>query len=189
VLRSIAAASFLAGSAVMALNSPASAAPGEVVSDVRAGDDGVVVGTARFSRVSVEGGQRLRILVEVPGGIDETHVCLSTEPFTQRAAAGSCPYTQGATGTTASYDIALPAQYVGRTVHVQLHVVTGDETAFAGWRQGNPFYGTVAVDDPTPSTEVPVGAAGIAVLAGVLAAGAGLAHRRSRRSRTDALEH
>lgn len=189
VTRSIAATAFFAGSVAMVLAPPASAAPGEVVSDVRAGDDGVVVGSARFSRVSVDGGQRLRIFVEVPGGIDESHACLSDQEFTRRVPARSCPYSKGASGTSCGYDIALPAEYIGRTVHVQLHVVTGEETAYAGWRAGNPFYGTVAVEDPTPSTEVPVGAAGVALLAGALAVGTGVAHRRSRRPSTRPAEH
>ena len=127
--------------------------------------------------VASDGSDTLTLSMTVPGGIKESQVCLSADPFTSRASPGQCPYSQGNTGTTANYTIPLDATYAGRTVHVQAHVVSKGDTAYAGWQPG--FYGEVAVAAPD-GTQVPagtVGGIGLAVLAGFFAV---LTFRRRR---------
>ena len=127
---------------------PAAAADSTVQADIRAGADGVLVGSANFQRTVASGGsETLTLVMSVPNGIKESHVCLSDQPFTNRVSPGRCPFSQGKTGTTASYTIPLGTTYAGRTVHVQAHVVTRGDTAYAGWQPG--FYGEVAVPPPT----------------------------------------
>jgi hypothetical protein len=153
-----------------------------VTSAIRSGAKGTTVGQATFERTRTAEGQTLTVTLSVPAGIDESHVCISSQPFTQRATAGQCPYTQGATGTTAVYTIDLGS--MAGTIYVQAHVVIGDETAYAGWQPGRgggaSFYGNVAVEDPGgEGTPVPVGAIGVLALSGVMVGG--LALRRGAR--------
>lgn len=147
-----------------------------VQSPIKAGAKGTKVGQATLERTRTAGAQTLTITLSVPGGIAESHVCLSDQPFTQRVAPGQCPYAQGATGTKATYVIDLGTRT--DTVYVQAHVVTGQDTAYAGWQpaDGNAsFYGNVAVADPGgDGTPVPVGAIGVLALSGMVAGGLAL---------------
>ena len=149
---------------------PAMAADSTVTAEIRSGADGILVGSADFRRtVASDGSDTLTLVMSVPGGISESQVCLSPDAFTSKASPGQCPFSQGKTGTTASYTIPLDATYAGRTVHVQAHVVTKGNTAYAGWQPG--FFGEVAVPAPggTPVPAGTVGGVGLAVLASVFA--------------------
>ena len=126
---------------------PAAAATTTLTVDIRAGADGVLVGSANFQRtVASDGSDTLTLVLSVPGGIKESHVCLSDQPFTKRVSPGRCPFSQSSTGTSASYTIPLGTTYAGRTVHVQAHVVTKGNSAYAGWQPG--WFGEVAVPAP-----------------------------------------
>jgi hypothetical protein len=131
-----------------------------VTSDIRANSEGNLVGTAQLQRSAAsDGTETLSLHMSIPGGITESSVCLAAQPFTSRASPGSCPYAQGATGTTADYQIALGTSDSGQTLYVQAHAVTQGNTAYVGWQAGQPFFGNVAVAAPS-STPVPVGALG-----------------------------
>ena len=153
-----------------------------VTTNIKAGSKGTKVGEATLERRRSAGTQSLTVTLSVPGGIKESHICISSEPYTRRIPPGQCPYAQGATGTSAVYTIDLGSRT--GPVYVQAHVVTGSETAYAGWQPGgggaSAFYGNVAVADPGgEGTPVPVGAIGVLALSGVVAGG--LALRRGAR--------
>ena len=179
-LAAVAASLVVLAAFAVAAARPAMAADSTVTSEIRAGADGTLVGSAEFRRtVASDGSDTLTLLMSVPGGIKESQVCLSPQAFTGRASPGQCPYSQGNTGTTAYYTIPLDATYAGRAVHVQAHVVTKGNTAYAGWQPG--FYGEVAVPAPD-GTQVPagtVGGIGLALVAGFFAV---LTFRRRRSS-------
>ncbi|MCA1845044.1 MAG: hypothetical protein LC792_17985 [Actinobacteria bacterium] len=168
--------------AVLAVSGLAMAAPGSaagadttgtVTAGIAAGSDGATVGQAVFTRTTTGSGETLQIDLSVAGGIKESHVCLSATPFTDRRPPGSCPYQQGETGTTARYTIDLGTTYAGRPVYAQVDVVTGADTAYAGWHAGQPFYGNVEVAATGEATAVPVGtigAVGLALLLGAVLA-------------------
>lgn len=167
------------------LAGPVHAETGTTTVDIKVstGNKAEVVGTATFTRsINADGTETLTIDLSVPGGIDESHVCLSGEPFTSRVAAGSCAYAQGSTGTTARYVIPLGTTYVGDPLYAQVHVVTGDNTAFAGWQDGNPFYGNVRIEAVIGTNPVPaVNLIGGVTLTLLLSVGLaiGLVRRRS----------
>ena len=173
---------FVAGLALLtfALGSagPASAA-GSITVDVLAGNTAAKVGTATFTRsLQSNGSETLTVHFAVPGGIEASHVCLQAQPFSGRVSPGQCPYTQGATGTSADYTIDLGRTYVGRDLFVQASVVTNNTTAFAGWLDGSPFYGNVRL--AADAATVPVGALGGLALALILAVALGTRLRRRR---------
>ena len=156
--------------AVLAGTAPALAADVTVSAEIRANRTADLIGNAQFVRTAAaDGSEVLNVRLDVPRGMSESHICLASEPFTRRVPAGSCPYAQGATGTSAVYSIPLAASDVGRTVYVQAHVASRGDTAYAGWTDGQPgFYGNVAVAAPGDPTEVPPGALGGLGLAGIL---------------------
>ena len=149
-----------------------------VTTTVAANSTGDVIGSATFTRTASGGTDTLRIHLSVSAGISESHVCLSSQPFTSRVNPGSCPYSLGATGTTADYTIDLGSAYEGQPVYAQVHVVSKGATAYAGWHAGSPFYGNVEVRADLPGTTVPVGMAGSLGLALLLAVSLLLAHRQ-----------
>lgn len=139
---------------------------------IKSGAEGTKVGDATFTRTRSAHGQTLTIRLSVPGGISQSHVCISDHAFTSRIPPGQCPYSQGETGSAATYTIDLGSRT--GTVYVQAHVITKGETAYAGWERGSggPFYGNVAVADPSgDGTPVPVGAVGALALSGLLMGG------------------
>ncbi|MBV8385230.1 MAG: hypothetical protein JO155_00415 [Acidimicrobiia bacterium] len=139
-----------------------------VTSPIQSGADAQTVGSATFTRAAQsDGSSVVTVAASVPGGISESHLCYSTQPFTSRVPPGQCPLSQGNTGSTATYQLSSSAT---GTLYFQLHVVTSGNTAYAGWQSGKPFYGNVAVDAPAASTSVPVGTLGglgVALLAGM----------------------
>ena len=151
---------------------PAAAADTTVTADVRATQSGTSVGTATFTRTAeADGTETLLIQASTNGDITASHVCLSDTPFTSRVSAGSCPYQQGATGSSVSYQIDLGSAYAGQRLYVQFHLDVSGETAFAGWQDGNPFYGNVevpAVSNPAAVPAGSVGALGLAALLGLV---------------------
>jgi hypothetical protein len=183
-----AAAATLAGGLLLAAVGPAAAAATTASADVGAGSTGAKVGTATFTRTAASGGtETLAVNLSVPGGITESTVCLSAQPFTSRVSPGQCPYKLGATGTSASYSINLGSTYAGKPLYAQVHVVTNGDTAFAGWQSGNPFYGNVQLAAALADTTVPVLPVGGLLTAALAAAGlAGLLARRRRAAPLDA---
>jgi hypothetical protein len=128
---------------------PASADPSPVHSSIQAGNDHQTVGDATFTRTdNGDGTETLTVDISVPGGITEDHLCLSTSAYTSRQSPGSCAYGHENLGgvTSDQYVVNLGSDYVGQTIYAQLHVVTQGATAYAGWQDGNPFYGNVAID-------------------------------------------
>lgn len=177
------------GAAVLALSLLSSAAyaqTGGITVDLRAGNNATAVGTATFTRTTnATGEETLTVDLSVPAGIDESHVCLSAEPFSSRQPPGSCPYAQGATGTTARFVIPLGRTYVGEPMHVQASVVTDDSTAFAGWRDGNPFFGSVRIEAVIGTVEAAAGnVIGVVALGSLLSVSLLVAVAR-RRAATD----
>ena len=170
---------------VLALASPAGAEELTIEETISAGTDKVAIGTATFTRTTTEDGETLTVHMDVAAGIDESSICLSDQPFTSRLAPGGCDYKQDATGTTADYVIDLGTAYLGETLYVQAHVVSGEDTGFAGWVDGNPFFGNVEVR-VVGSAVVPVGAVGGLGL-GLMAAG--LLGAVSLRRRSPATAH
>ena len=160
------------GALVFGAGAPAWASSGSsvtVTSPIQAGSDAQTVGSATFTRtVAADGTSAVTVHAAVPEGIQESSLCWATEPFTSRVAPGQCPLSQGKTGSTVDYQVSSSST---GTLYFQLHVATeGGDTAYAGWQPGKPFYGNVAVDAPSVSTSVPVGAfggLGVAGLAGV----------------------
>lgn len=171
ILRTIIGAGLL-----LAVSLPTSPAHGETATttvDVKAGKEAQTVGTATFTRTADEGGsETLTVDLSVAGGIEESHVCISDEPYSSRMAAGSCPYAQGSTGTTARFVIPLGTSRVGDPIYTQTSVVTGDETAFAGWVDGEPFFGNVRIEAVIAGSTVPagnlIGLVGLSVLLGLV---------------------
>lgn len=151
---------------------PAHAATETTTADIESGSDAALIGTATFTRTSSDdGSESLSVHLSVAGGITESHICLSDAPFTSRASAGQCPYSQGNTGAAADYTIPVGTTYAGRAVYVQAHVVNQGNTAYAGWQPGKPFFGNVAVAAAADETPVPPGAAGGIGLAVLVALG------------------
>jgi hypothetical protein len=159
------------GLLVLAAAPAAADASVTVTSTIGAGNNGTPVGTATLTRTVTSSGERLTVDAQVPGGIKDSALCLSSEPFTERVSAGQCPYSQGNTGTTVHYDVPVPDSISG-ALYVQFHIRTQGATAFAGWQPaadgGGSFYGNVAVPDPSDGTPVPVTALGGVALAAVL---------------------
>lgn len=140
-------------------------------SDIRAGSKGEDVGDAFFLRDGAL--LSIRMFLDAADFI-ETHVCVSSSPFTERLPPGQCQYQE--TGAAAdSYDITLPpATFPSGTdpfddplgaFCVQVHVkyttelartAKGGGGAFAGWQSGTPFYGNLCfpdVPEPLPPDE------------------------------------
>jgi hypothetical protein len=125
------------------------------------GRGGTVVGEATFDIDDVEGGQVLRVRITLDEGVelDEAHLCLSAEPFTERIVHGLCPWKiDGPDGVFPDIDLS---EYGDGAIFAQLHVaLTDDRGAFAGHH--NPgtgaFYGNVEVRETatpqSPSTEI-----------------------------------
>ena len=157
------------------------ASPVVVTSPIKAGSDAVTVGQATFTRTnSSSTNTTVQVHGSVPGGIIESHLCYGTAPFTKRVPPGQCQLSQGNTGTSVDYSVPVSGGDAGRTLYFQFHVVTGSDTAYAGWQSGSPFYGNVAVAAPAGSTSVPVGALGGIGLAGLVAVVFLASNRRSR---------
>ena len=179
-------------------SAPAGADPTSVVSPIRAGNQGTVVGSATFARTSdpTNGTERLNVRLAVPLGMDQAHLCLSTTAFTSRVPPGSCPYKHENLNAAKNdeFDVSLGTTYVGQKLYAQLHVATTapPQTAYAGWTQaqgGGAFYGNVEID-PSPVPGVPAAplvGAGAPLVAGVaFAASAGfVVWRRTRRPAVD----
>ncbi len=164
-----------------ALAGPALGESSSTTVDVAAGADGVVVGTATFTRTSdADGNETLDIELAVEGGISESAVCLSDEPFTSRLPRGRCPYRLGADGAT--YSIDLGTAYAGETTYVQVSVATGDETAFAGLVSANPPYGNVelAATAAVPLPPTALGGLALPALLGATVLLGQVARRRAR---------
>jgi hypothetical protein len=169
------------GAFVAVIATPAWGQDTSVSTDIRANSEGNLVGSAQLQRSAAsDGTETLNLHMSIPGGIGESHVCLAAAPFASRVPPGSCPYSQGATGTTADYQIPLGASYASRTLYVQAHAVTLGDTAYAGWQSGSPFFGNVAVPAASAPTEVPAGTFGGLVLALLL--GAALLMLRKQRA-------
>ncbi len=152
----IASAGFIALTTMAGI---ASADAGQVASPIREGSDGTPVGGANFDRsMNSDGQEILTIRLSVPGGMSADFVCLSHDAFTERVAAGQCDYSHDPLNgaTSDEFSVNLGTDYVNEPVYVQLHVgvVMPAGTAFAGWQDGQPFYGNVQVD-PTPIEGVP----------------------------------
>jgi hypothetical protein len=153
-----------------------------ITSDIRAGNNAQQIGTAVVTRE--DGADRrkidevLTVHLDVSETIDESHVCLSSSPFTARVAPGSCPFRHGSSGTNDRYEIDLGDTYAGETLFAQVHVASAGETAYVAWHAGTPFYGNLEVPDPAAETSVPTGAFGGLGLAALLGGGLVLLNRR-----------
>ena len=176
-----AAVALLGAGVVIAGASPAFATnPTNVVtSDISAGSDAVVVGQATFTRtLNDDGTTTVQVVGNVPGGIKESELCYTDAgPYTSRVSPGQCQLSQGKTGTSVTYTVGFPASDASKSLYFQFHIDNGD-TAFAGWHDGNPFYGNVEVQPAESGTSVPVGTVGGLGLAGVMGIGLVLALRR-----------
>ena len=194
--RAFAAMSKVALAAMVVLvvgSSPASADGNPAVEQIKAGNDGQVVGTATFTRTNNPGdGETLTVSLTVPLGMDEAHLCLSATPFTERVSPGSCEHKHEDLGGVPAdeFVVDLGTTYEDEPVYAQLHVTTSSgETAYAGWVQaagGGAFYGNVRVD-PFAIPGVPaapmMGAAAPVAGVAAFAAGAGLIFwRRTQRA-------
>jgi LPXTG-motif cell wall-anchored protein len=116
--------------------------------DILAGRDAVDVGDAWFLRVSHGDHEELLVHFHVPGGFNESHLCLSGEAF-DRVAHGQCPYATSTPGTEGSYDIDLGTAYLDGPLFAQL-LVTGDGWgAFPGHidPERGAFYGNVEIGE------------------------------------------
>jgi hypothetical protein len=161
-----------AGPALATNGGGSSSQANAVTSPIDAGNDRVTVGSATLARTrSSDGKESLQIDASVPGGVKESHVCYGSSPYSSRVQPGQCPLSQGQTGAAAHYTVDLGTAFVSSTVYIQLHVATGSDTAYAGWQQGNPYYGNVAVDAVSSDASLPVGVAGGAGLALLLGLG------------------
>jgi hypothetical protein len=153
-----------------------------VTSPIKAGSDAITVGSATFTRTTAaDGSSVVTVHGSVPGGISESHLCYSTQPFTSRVSPGGCQLSQGNTGSVVDYRVTFTGADATATIYFQFHVVTKGDTAFAGWQRGSPFYGNVAMDAPASSTSVPVGAFGGMGLAAAAAIALAVTSRRRRR--------
>jgi len=179
--------------AVVVMAGPASADPSPVTSPIEAGNTHTVVGSATFTRTeNGDGTETLTVDISVPGGITEDHLCLSDTAFTSRVPPGQCAYSHSNLNgaTTDQFVVNVGSTYLGETIYAQLHVVTQGETAYAGWQDGTPFYGNVAIDPVAPGVPaapllgawMPVGLAGL-FIAGM---GAVVLLRRRQASALDA---
>lgn len=132
------------------LAQPASADQSPVTSPIQAGSDHQTIGSATFTRsADSSGNETLTVDISTSVGIAEDHLCLSDAAYTSRVSPGQCAYSHTSLGgaTTDQYVVDLGAAYFGKTIYVQLHVATSDgQTAYAGWQDGKPFYGNVAID-------------------------------------------
>jgi hypothetical protein len=128
----------------------ASADPSPVTSDIKAGNDHQTIGSATFTRTADnDGNETLTVDLSTSVGMADDHLCLSDSAYTERVSPGQCPYAHTGLGgaTTDQFVVDLGTTYLGKTIYAQLHVATSDgRTAFAGWTDGNPFYGNVAID-------------------------------------------
>ncbi len=129
---------------------PASADPSPVTSPIQAGNDHQTIGSATFTRTAdANGSETLTVDLNVSVGIAEDQLCLSDTAYTSRVSPGRCAYAHPnmAGATTDQYVVDLGTTYFGKTIYAQLHVATSNgQTAYAGWTDGNPFYGNVAID-------------------------------------------
>ena len=138
--------------APLALSMPSAVAdPSPVTSTIGAGNDDQPIGSATFTRsADNNGNETLTVDISLSsGGIAEDHLCLSTTAYTSRQSPGSCAYAHQNLGgvTTDEFVVDLGQSYFGQTIYAQLHIATSNgQTAYAGWHDGNPFYGNVAID-------------------------------------------
>lgn len=143
--------------------------PTTVDATIGQGSNGVTIGDASIVRtLFFEGNETLTVDLEVPGGdVGEVHVCVGTSPFTSRIPPGRCQYNfTGLSGPAFHAVIDLGTSYVGQMLYLQIHLDLGDETAYACWRAGSPFYGNCEID--STDTPIPVGAIGALGLSGGL---------------------
>jgi hypothetical protein len=155
--------------------------PVVVTSPIQDGADAITVGQATFTRTSTSSTDTtVHVHGSVPDGIKASDLCYDTKPFTGRVSPGSCPVSQGNTGTSVDYTVLVTGPAASGTLYFQFHLVVGSDTAYAGWQPGSPFYGNVAVAAPGDSTPVPVGTLGGVGLAGLVAVVFFASNRRSR---------
>ena len=143
--------SLIAACAVAALGvlaalptSPASAAPttsdpygGSIFTDLSMGNTAEDVGDIWIKRTTNDAGTGEALLVTVyvddPGEISESSVCIKDTPFTERELGeGGCTGTlvqQGASGSSAEYDIDLGTDFAGETLYAQIHVTLTERAA------------------------------------------------------------
>lgn len=129
---------------------------GSVFTDIGAGRTAVDVGDAWFKRTASPTGESLSVHSHVPGGIDESHLCLSATPFIDRLPPGSCLNEGSWPGGEASFTVNLGTAYVGLPLYVQYHVVSQGETAYGGHADAigrGEFFGNLLLP---MSTSVPV---------------------------------
>jgi hypothetical protein len=142
----------------------------QVNSAIKAGSKGETVGFGSFTRTRYESSQKLKVTLYVERGISDSHVCVGAKPFTSRVPPGQCRHASDTPSTTHTHYVDL-ADAAG-PVYVQAHVATSDDqTAYAGWQSGNPFYGNLEIPDPGDGTPVPIGAIGALLLSGLVAGG------------------
>ena len=177
--RTFGVAALVAGLAVAGAAPALAANPNVVTSHIGAGSDNQVVGQATFTRtLNSDGTTTVQVVGNVDGSIKESQLCYQDSgPYTSRVNPGSCQLSQGKTGSSVTYTVNFPASEESKTIYFQFHLDIGD-TAFAGWQDGNPFYGNVAVAPAESGTSVPVGTVGGIGLAAVLAAALAVGLRR-----------
>ena len=172
----------------MLAGAPASAEPSPVSSSIKAGSTGTTVGDAVFTRTTNgDGSETLTVDLSVPGGITADHLCIRDTAFTEREAPGSCSHTHDDLNGVQNdqFVVDLGTAYVGMVVYAQLHVVTEGQTAYAGWQDGQPFFGNLAIDPVGPGVSaVPLlgSLAPIGMVAVFLVGIAAVVVRRSRRA-------
>lgn len=124
---------------------------GSTVMPLEFGNTAERIGTVWVKRV----GSTVLVHIETDTPMTESSVCVSTSPFTSRIPPGSCPFKQGATGTTATYRIDTGIAD-SAAIYLQIHVAIGGQTAFPGWTAGNPFFGNVLIRPIPPVLSVDV---------------------------------
>ena len=154
------------------------------------GTNGDPVGTGTLTRSLLGDGTEtidISLVLTAPGAsFGQVHVCVSDSPFTSRIPPGQCEFGfENLSGTTFDELINIGTSHVGEDVCLQIHslvVYEGEretQTAYADWKDGDPFYGSVCI--PAASVPVPIGAIGAVGVAGF--AGVALAVRQLRRRR------
>ncbi len=113
----------------------------------------IVLGSATLTRVDGSEADTLIVDFEIPGGYQESHLCVSSTAFTDREPPGSCAYSlPGSSTGIGHYEISIDPL---DPVYVQLHFVAQGETGYVGWQPGTPFYGNLVVpgsEEPPPFT-------------------------------------
>lgn len=165
LLRSLLAALVAAASLVVLAGTAAPAGAGTTDGGttylIAWGNDENVIedASATVTRITEGDHDVITVSFTVPGGFDESHLCVSeNEAFTERHPPGQCAHKiesrRGSTLTTGEYAFQVST---GTTVHLQLHIVVGNETAYAAWTPGGPFHGNIEVPAlPVPETPTPV---------------------------------